>query len=96
MGQITVTISDANQRALEAEARHRGRSIDSLMDESLIAAAASRDERLRRFFDVAAENWQKLTPEMSEEEALDWAVREVQAHRRENRRPENDSANRNP
>ncbi|MEX0782343.1 MAG: hypothetical protein WD557_06805 [Dehalococcoidia bacterium] len=96
MGQITVTISDENQRALEAEAEQRGVPIDAVVDERLIALAGSREERLTRFFDAASANWQKSAAEMTDDEALEFAVQEVRAYRREKRERENGPANSNP
>lgn len=83
MGQITITISDASQQALEAEARRQGVSIDAAVERTVQLARETRIAHLRQRVEDGQLSWEEAESQMDDDDALEWAVQEVRQYRRE-------------
>lgn len=83
MGQITITINDHDQKALEDQARRDGVTLDVAVERAIHAARIDRVREIRRQLDDGQVEWDDVACDMDDDDILEWAVQEVRVVRNE-------------
>lgn len=83
MGRITITIPDERQRVLEAEAQIQGVSLEELIEARLQPSSREAADNMRALLEKAWAHSERVEPQLSEDEAMEFAIEQTRQVREE-------------